>query len=321
VGAALRVRLTVLAVDMAVATVLLMVASPINPPCRPDLHHVLSVSYASSMDILPRSVGIAMRKILLISAMPLLLLHPEESQWYTDSVATYHITGDLDRLTMHEPYHSNNQIHVANGSGMSITCIGNSIIPTSSRNLVLNNVLHIPSTHKNLISIHHFTLDNDTLIEFHPYIFLIKDQNTTKVLLHGQCKGGLYPLPPSTFKFRKLVFSAIKLSVDRWHCRLGHPSLDIVRRVVLKNKLPCVEFDSSSESVCDACACAKAHQLPYPVSTSHSSAHLKLIYSDVWVRLLIPLTERNIMLILLMIITNSHESICSIINMRFPNTF
>jgi hypothetical protein len=98
-----------------------------------------------------------------------------ERQWYTDSRAMGHITGDLDRLTMHEPYHGNDQIHAANGPGMSITRIGNSIIPTPSHNLVLNNVLHVPSTHKNLISVHRFTLDNDTLIEFHLYFFLIKD--------------------------------------------------------------------------------------------------------------------------------------------------
>jgi transposase len=34
--------------------------------------------------------------------------------------------------------------------------------------------------------------------------------------------------------------------------------------------------------VCDACLHDKAHQLPYPKSTSRSSAHLNLIFSDVW---------------------------------------
>jgi hypothetical protein len=50
----------------------------------------------------------------------------------------------------------------------------------------------------------------------------------------------------------------------------------------LKNNLPSSHFESSKDSVCDACVCAKAHQLPYPVSLSHSSAPLELIYSDVW---------------------------------------
>jgi hypothetical protein len=75
-----------------------------------------------------------------------------------------------------------------------------------------------------------------------------------KVLLHGPCKGGLYPLPPFSSKFQRLVFHAIKISIDWWHCRLGHPSRDIVHRVVSKNNLPCANFDSSSSSVCYACA-------------------------------------------------------------------
>jgi hypothetical protein len=103
-----------------------------------------------------------------------------------------------------------------------------------------------------------------------------------KVLLHGPCKGGLYPLPPSSSKFRKLVFSAVKIPVDRWHSRLGHPARDIVRRVVSTNNLPCATLDPSNGTVCDACACAKAHRLTYSVSSSRSSVPLEFIFSDVW---------------------------------------
>jgi hypothetical protein len=101
---------------------------------------------------------------------------------YTDSMATDHITGDLDKLTMHDTYGGQDQIHAANRSDMNITHIGTSIIPTPTptstptRTLTLNNVLHDPSTHKNIVSIHQFTLNNDTFIEFHPYFFLIKDK-------------------------------------------------------------------------------------------------------------------------------------------------
>jgi hypothetical protein len=71
-----------------------------------------------------------------------------------------------------------------------------------------------------------------------------------KVLLQGPCRGGLYPLPPSRSKFWKLVFHATKIPIDQWHSRLGHPSRDIVHRVISKNKLPCATFDSSCSSVC-----------------------------------------------------------------------
>jgi hypothetical protein len=93
--------------------------------------------------------------------------HPGADRlWYTNSGATDHITGDLDKVTTHEPYTSNDKINAANGSGMGITCLGFSIIPTPSRPLSLHNVLHVSTASKNLISVHHFTLDNDTFIEF-----------------------------------------------------------------------------------------------------------------------------------------------------------
>ncbi|XBI74553.1 hypothetical protein VPH35_068074 [Triticum aestivum] len=37
--------------------------------------------------------------------------------WYLDSGATDHITGDLDKLTMHERYTAKDQVHTENGSG------------------------------------------------------------------------------------------------------------------------------------------------------------------------------------------------------------
>jgi hypothetical protein len=137
-----------------------------------------------------------------------------DNSWYTDSGATDHITGELDKLTMHDAYNGTDQIHVPNGAGMEISHVGTYSIPTPHRNIVLNNVLHVPSACKNLISVHKFTLDNDMFIKFYPFYFLIKDRKTRKVLLHRSCKGGLYPLPPPTSKFQRLIFSAIRLFVD-----------------------------------------------------------------------------------------------------------
>jgi hypothetical protein len=164
---------------------------------------------------------------------------------------------------------------------MDIDHIGKSAIPTSSRPLHLNHVLHVPRAHKQLVSIHCFTLDNHTFIELHPYFFLIKDQATKQVLLRGPCRGGLYPLLPLPSSTQKLILSAIKPSSQRWHCRLGHPSRDIVLRVIKDNNLSYSSLDYP-ESVCDACLRAKAHQLPYLTSSSQSTAPLDLVFSDVW---------------------------------------
>jgi hypothetical protein len=38
----------------------------------------------------------------------------------------------------------------------------------------------------------------------------------------------------------------------------------------------------TQKSICDVCLCSKVCQLPYSHSSSQSSAHLDLIFSNVW---------------------------------------
>jgi hypothetical protein len=90
----------------------------------------------------------------------------------------------------------------------------------------------------------------------------------------------LYPLPSTT---SKQVFGVNKVSLDRWHNHLGHPSFPIVENVLKNHKLPFV-FELNKDDVCDACQRAKSHQLSYLVSTSASTQPLERVFSDVWGR-------------------------------------
>ena len=116
-----------------------------------------------------------------------------------------------------------------------------------------------------------------------PSIFFIKDRATRELLHHGRCVGGLYPITSRAFtrKHHRQVYSVVKPSLERWHQRLGHPSLKIVDQVVNKGNLK-LSSRENKEFVCDACQCAKSHQLPYPSSNSVSHAPLELIFNDVW---------------------------------------
>ena len=205
-----------------------------------------------------------------------------DTNWYADTGASHHITGELDKLTFKEKYHGHDQVHTASGSGMKVAHIGHSIVKTPKKTLHLNKVLHVPEASQNLLSVHRFTLDNRVLIEFYPYFFLVKDLDTRRVLLRGKCVGGLYPLiSSSSLSSNKQAFVAVKPSSAKWHSRLGHPSSAIVKLVLSKNKLP-HSHESSVESICDPCQQAKSHQLPYPISFSVSTAPLQLVFSDVW---------------------------------------
>jgi histone deacetylase 1/2 len=71
-----------------------------------------------------------------------------DTNWYVDSGATDHITSELEKLTVWDMYHGGDQVHTASGSGMNINHVGHSILHTPTRNIHLNNILHVPSTSK-----------------------------------------------------------------------------------------------------------------------------------------------------------------------------
>jgi hypothetical protein len=76
-----------------------------------------------------------------------------DTNWYSDTGATDHITGELDKLTVRDHYQGSNQIHNANGQGMDIHHIGHSLLRTPNHNLRLNNILHVPQATSFLLTI------------------------------------------------------------------------------------------------------------------------------------------------------------------------
>lgn len=204
--------------------------------------------------------------------------YPIDPSWYVDTGATDHLTNELNKLHIKEQYHGKDHVHTANGSGMRITHIGQSTLPTQSHPLILKNILHVPSVTRNLLSVKKFTLDNNVFFEFHPWNFFVKDRDTREVLLRGGCRGGLYNLDVSSVK---QVFSNVKVSRERWHSRLGHPATQIVQHVLNRYDLPSVSSDNKSV-ICDACQQGKSHQLPFFLSSRVTTSPLEIIYSDVW---------------------------------------
>jgi hypothetical protein len=164
-----------------------------------------------------------------------------DTAWYSDTGAMDHITSELDRLAVREKYSGQEQIHATNGGGMQISHVGHSTLCTPYRNILLKDILHVPSAKKNLVSVHRFTRDNHVFIEYHPYFFLVKDPTTRRTPLCGRCRGGLYPFHSLEQSTTKCVLSTIKPSINWWHERLGHPSMVIVQRVLDENKLAFLE--------------------------------------------------------------------------------
>ncbi|XP_075099023.1 uncharacterized protein LOC142175915 [Nicotiana tabacum] len=168
------------------------------------------------------------------------IAHPNilsDPTWYPDSVATNHLTNDLNNLILKGDYTGTNQILVGNGTGLHISLICESKLMSSSKELHLKNILYVPEITKSLLSVAQFTADNNVYFEFHPRLCVVKDRATGKVLLQGRLENGLYKLFSSgrsrwhsANKVQAYLVS--KSSLDFWHCRLGHPSLKVVHGVI-----------------------------------------------------------------------------------------
>lgn len=79
--------------------------------------------------------------------------------WYPNSIATHHITHDVENLYLSfEPYSGNDQIRVSDGSGLSIQNTGDSSLssPSSSSSFFLRHLLHVPSITKYLVFVSKF---------------------------------------------------------------------------------------------------------------------------------------------------------------------
>jgi histone deacetylase 1/2 len=98
------------------------------------------------------------------------------TNWYMDTGATDHITGELEKLTVRDKYTGNKHVHAANGAGMEINHVGHSVLHSQNNQIHLKNILHVPQANKNLISVKRLACDNNAFLEFHPNHFFVKEQ-------------------------------------------------------------------------------------------------------------------------------------------------
>jgi hypothetical protein len=92
--------------------------------------------------------------------------------------------------------------------------------------------------------------DNNVYLEFHSSSFSVKDKATGRVLLHGKPKNSLYIFFTSISPINHpQTYLSQRAPLDAWHCRMGHPSYQIIRHLVSKFSLP-----TSSNKILGICS-------------------------------------------------------------------
>jgi hypothetical protein len=207
---------------------------------------------------------------------------PKNHKWLVDSAASHNMTTDLSNLTINSEYDGTDEVVIGDGSGLPVSHIGSLSLKTSNHVFHLRDTLCVPTIHKNLISVYHFTKHNNVYIEFHPTYFLVKDRITGALLLKGNCEDGVYPFPKQlpSIKTNIIAYVHERSTFDRWHKRLGHPSPKLVNHLIHAFSLPTNKTGSSS--LCTSCSQNKAHHQSFSTHGLTSTTSLELIYTDVW---------------------------------------
>jgi hypothetical protein len=213
----------------------------------------------------------------------------EDQQWVADSGANTHITNELDNLTLQQPFQSDETVTVGNDAGLAMENFGSSILISANSKFHLKDVLYRPQATANLLSIQKFCKDNDCYFKLTSTHFYVKDTRTSALLLEGRCENGFYLL-----RFHKTslqgkcalatsftAFIGIKTSSLGWHLRLGHPSSEVVARVIKHFDLPMSVNDFNKDFVCVPCQLGKCKRQPFSPSSRISSHPLDLIHTDV----------------------------------------
>jgi len=200
------------------------------------------------------------------------------------SGANAHIILDSSNLTHQQTFHVSESVTIGNGSSLQVLNTGSTIFNSGQSTFHLNKILHCPQAATNLISINQFCLDNNCYFILTATDFIMKENLTSRILLHSVVENSLYPLAGYKTSHKNLTCLSttirVRANVDIWHS--SYPSKVIFDNVFRLNKLS-VKGTSNKLDFCLACQLGKAKQLPFLVSSCQSFVPLALIHSNVWV--------------------------------------
>lgn len=201
-----------------------------------------------------------------------------KGHWIIDSGATDHIVFDLEML--YDTTTLNSQLHLPNGTAVPITHIGTVVLTPQ---IVLTEVLCVPSFHCNLISISKLTANSSSSVVFSKHNCLLQDPSLKQIVEIGKIDDGLYTHGNSSTSSLLATHQCTRihnqpfLEAQIWHARLGHPTAIVLNKVsVIPSVIP------SLFTTCDVCFRAKQQRLPFNQTSTTSYALFDLVHCDLW---------------------------------------
>ena len=231
-----------------------------------------------------KSGSVALAKENTYSEDDFVLVADEQTRqpdvWVLDSGASYHICPRREWFTTYEQIDGGN-VSMANSVVCKAVGIGSIKIRThDGKFCTLNEVRHVPSMTKNLISLSLLDSKGFNFKGEGGTLHVCKGSN---VVLKGVKTGTLYLLQGSTLSGLAVVASS-EVHEDNmtklWHMRLGHMS-ERGMQVLSKGDLLC-GHKVKDLGFCEHCVFGKLHRTKFPKAVHRTKGTLDYIHSDCW---------------------------------------
>lgn len=212
---------------------------------------------------------------------------PTASNWYLDSGASMHVTGNKS-LLFDVRKGPNSQITTANGRSLPVNAQGAITLPGNKR---LSEVLYVPGLCKNLLSVGRLADEGHFTLFGAKNCWVFAQDKPTKVLFTGSRShsNSLYRLntslsgnanlsPPLSLNLATLTPPGL---TELWHKRLGHLNFQTLYNFSRQGLVTGLPLLKKVHTTCEPCILGKQHTHAIPRhSFSQTSRPLELIHSD-----------------------------------------
>ncbi|GJW28735.1 retrovirus-related pol polyprotein from transposon TNT 1-94 [Tanacetum coccineum] len=196
-------------------------------------------------------------------------LFSSSTKWVIDSGASDHMTGNSHIFNKFDTHTSS--FHVTNADRSISQVLGSGTV-NLSHSISLSSVFSLPKFSFNLLSVSRITSNLQCSVKFYPEYYVFKDLKTKKIIGRGQKCDGLYVFEPEVSKSLVRLSSS---SLFEAHCRLGHPSLQSLKKL-------CPEYSHLSSLNSDSCEFAKHKRVHLsPRANKRAASPFELVHSDV----------------------------------------
>ena len=135
----------------------------------------------------------------------------------------------------------------------------------------------MPGLTCNFIFVSQLTYHYNCFVQFTNGLCVIQDRTSRMLIGAGERRDGLYYFR-GTPRVHAMKANGV-VSLDHWHKRLGHPSLQVTK-LVLRVNLRDKKIGLNKN--CDVCQRAKQSRDKFPINEYNASAIFELIQCDLW---------------------------------------